>query len=152
ACRPQLLLADEPTTGLDVTIQHEIIALLRDLATTTGMAQLLISHDMGVVGEACDAVAVMYAGQVVEVARKAALFESPQHPYTMGLLACRTRLDADGPLSAIPGTIPDLLERPAGCPFAPRCDRARDICREVRPPLAPVGEAHAVACHFPGPA
>jgi oligopeptide/dipeptide ABC transporter ATP-binding protein len=152
ACRPRLLLADEPTTGLDVTIQHEILGLLRELTATTGMAQLLISHDMGVVGEACDRVAVMYAGHVVESAPTAALFEAPQHPYTIGLLACRPRLDGDGPLSAIPGTIPDLLARPAGCPFAPRCLRARDVCREVRPPLAPAGDDHAVACHFPGPA
>jgi len=152
ACRPRLLLADEPTTGLDVTIQHEILGLLRELTATTGMAQLLISHDMGVVGEACDRVAVMYAGHVVESAPTAALFEAPQHPYTIGLLACRPRLDADGPLSAIPGTIPDLLARPGGCPFAPRCPRARDVCQEVRPPLASAGADHAVACHFPGPA
>jgi oligopeptide/dipeptide ABC transporter ATP-binding protein len=107
---------------------------------------------MGVVAEACDAVAVMYAGQVVERAPTTVLFDTPQHPYTIGLLACRPRLDADGPLRAIPGSIPDLLARPPGCPFAPRCGRARDVCREARPPLAPAGPEHTVACHFPGPA
>jgi oligopeptide/dipeptide ABC transporter ATP-binding protein len=151
ACRPRLLLADEPTTGLDVTIQHELIGLLRELAEGTGMAQLLISHDMGVVAEACDAVAVMYAGHVVERAPVVQLFDAPHHPYTIGLLACRPRIDGATPFRAIPGAIPDLRTRPLGCPFAPRCHRAADVCRQARPPGVAVGEGHVVACYFPGP-
>jgi oligopeptide/dipeptide ABC transporter ATP-binding protein len=146
-----LLLADEPTTGLDVTIQHEVIGLLRELAEGQGMAQLLISHDMGVVAEACDAVAVMYAGHVVEFGPVTELFDAPHHPYTIGLLACRPRIDTESPLRAIPGSIPDLRARPPGCPFAPRCGRAAEICREARPPSVAVGERHLVACYFPGP-
>jgi len=151
ACRPRVLLADEPTTGLDVTIQHELVGLLRELAESTGMAQLLISHDMGVVAEACDTVAVMYAGQVVERAPVDRLFDAPHHPYTIGLLACRPRIDAVTPPRAIPGAVPDLRTRLPACPFAPRCHRAADVCRQVRPPSVAVGDGHLVACHFPGP-
>lgn len=151
ACSPRLLIADEPTTGLDVSTQHGILHLLRQLAETTGMSQIVISHDLGVVAEICDTVAVMYAGCVVEYAPVMELFDNPQHPYTLGLLASRPKLGASGILRAIPGRIPSPLARPLGCPFHPRCARAQDICRKEMPPAIQVGGSHTVACYFPGP-
>jgi oligopeptide/dipeptide ABC transporter ATP-binding protein len=150
ACAPRLLLADEPTTGVDVTIQYEVVRLLRELTERTGMAQVIISHDMGLVAEICDTVAVMYAGRVVEAAPVMALFDAPQHPYTIGLLACRPGLGSAGALRAIPGSVPSLLELLAGCPFAPRCHRAQARCHEEPPALGAGPNGHHVACHFPG--
>jgi len=150
ACAPRLLLADEPTTGLDVTIQYEVVRLLRDLTEMTGMSQVVISHDMGLVAEICDRVTVMYAGHAVETAPVLELFDRPQHPYTIGLLACRPRMGSTGPLQAIPGSVPSLVTRPPGCPFAPRCDRAQDICRLEMPAATRVSDRHRVACYFPG--
>src|SRR3990172_8565850 len=128
ACSPRMLIADEPTTGLDVTIQFQIIRLLKELAETEGMSQIVISHDLGLIGEICDMVAVMYAGYIVEYAAALELFANPQHPYTLGLLACRPKMGETGPMRTIPGSIPNLLARPTGCPFHPRCSRAKDIC------------------------
>jgi peptide/nickel transport system ATP-binding protein len=147
---PRLLIADEPTTGLDVTIQQQMITLLKHLTEKRGMSQIVISHDLGLVAEICDTVAVMYAGHIVERAPILKIFDNPQHPYTIGLLACRPKIGLTGALRSIPGAIPSLMIRPSGCPFHPRCDRARDICRREPPPTDLVGEDHTVACYFPG--
>jgi peptide/nickel transport system ATP-binding protein len=147
ACDPELLIADEPTTALDVTIQAQILALMRDLKTSTGIAIILITHDLGVVAEICDHVAVMYAGEIVEYAPVNALFAAPQHPYTIGLLGSIPRLDAKAEeLAAIEGMVPSMAEVPAGCRFAPRCPFVRERCRQPSPPLAVVGPGHRSRC------
>jgi peptide/nickel transport system ATP-binding protein len=147
ACDPELLIADEPTTALDVTIQAQILALMRDLKTSTGIAIILITHDLGVVAEICDHVAVMYAGEIVEYAPVDALFATPQHPYTIGLLGSIPRLDAKAEeLAAIEGMVPTMAELPAGCRFAPRCPFVRERCRQASPPLAVVGSGHRSRC------
>jgi peptide/nickel transport system ATP-binding protein len=147
ACDPELLIADEPTTALDVTIQAQILALLRDLNASTGVAIILITHDLGVVAEICDQVAVMYAGEIVEYAPVEALFATPQHPYTIGLLGSIPRLDAKAEeLAAIEGMVPSRAELPAGCRFAPRCPFVRERCTEISPPLALVGPDHRSRC------
>jgi peptide/nickel transport system ATP-binding protein len=154
ACRPALLIADEPTTALDVTIQAQILDLLADLRRSDGLAILLISHDLGVVGELCDEVAVMYAGRIVESGPVATLLDRPRHPYTRGLLRSRPSLaappSADGRLPSIPGQVPDPRHRPPGCAFHPRCPLAEPRCRTDVPPLVPVapsaGRVHLLAC------
>ncbi len=151
ACDPALLLADEPTTALDVTVQAQILALLSDLKQRKGMSVLLITHDLGVVAELADRVAVMYAGKIVEVAPVLELFERPAHPYSIGLLRSRPSLErASDRLRAIPGVVPNPLELPSGCRFRTRCPIARDSCALEEPPLAPVeGSAdHLAACPF----
>jgi oligopeptide/dipeptide ABC transporter ATP-binding protein len=148
---PRLLLADEPTTSLDVTIQDQILVLLREIRDETGMAIVLVSHDMGVIAQACERVAVMYAGHVVEVAPVGELFARPQHPYTQALLAAIPLVDdrrARGELRAIAGQPPDVRELPDGCPFTPRCLYARDACREVSMALEPVGPQRLTACPY----
>jgi phosphonate C-P lyase system protein PhnK len=147
ACRPKLLLADEPTTALDATIQAQILDLLRGLQRELGMAVVLITHDLGVVSEVAHRVLVMYAGRVVETSPAAEVFERPLHPYTEGLLASIPRLE--GPierLDAIPGQVPAPDAMPAGCRFAPRCRYAEPACAASPPPLAPRGEGRAAAC------
>ena len=147
ACDPELLIADEPTTALDVTIQAQILALMRDLKASTGIAIILITHDLGVVAEICDHVAVMYAGEIVEYAPVGALFATPQHPYTIGLLGSIPRLDVKAEeLAAIEGMVPSLAELPAGCRFAPHCPFVRERCRQALPPLAVVGPGHRSRC------
>jgi oligopeptide/dipeptide ABC transporter ATP-binding protein len=148
---PRLLLADEPTTALDVTIQDQILFLLADVGRETGMSIILVSHDLGVIAQACDTVAVMYAGHLVEIAPVAELFARPRHPYTRALLDAIPRLDAGvarGELRAIAGQPPDLRELPPGCPFAPRCPYARPECVEVSMELLDVGPGHLSACPF----
>jgi peptide/nickel transport system ATP-binding protein len=136
ACEPELLIADEPTTALDVTVQAQILDLLRELRRAGRVAVILITHDLGIVAEICDAVAVMYAGEVVERAPVAALFERPAHPYTVGLLGSLPRLDHQvEKLAAIEGMVPDMSALPNGCRFAPRCPFADDRCRRERPPV-----------------
>jgi peptide/nickel transport system ATP-binding protein len=152
ACKPRLLLADEPTTALDVTIQDQILALLAELQDEFGMAMILVSHDLGVVAENCDSVAVMYAGHVVEDASASALFRAPRHPYTICLLKALPSLRVPGVrgrLAQISGQPPDLAQLPEGCPFRPRCPSSRDACAGVTMELASVGEAHTTACPFP---
>jgi phosphonate C-P lyase system protein PhnK len=147
ACRPKLLLADEPTTALDATIQAQILDLLRGLQRELGMAVVLITHDLGVVSEVAHRVLVMYAGRVVETSPAAEVFARPLHPYTEGLLASIPRLE--GPierLDAIPGQVPTPDAMPAGCRFAPRCRYAAEPCRAAPPPLAPRGPDRAAAC------
>jgi oligopeptide/dipeptide ABC transporter ATP-binding protein len=149
-CRPALLIADEPTTALDVTIQAQILDLLRRLQQEMGMAVLLITHDLGVVAEMCDDVFVMYAGRIVERAPAAALFRTPRHPYTAGLLAASPRRAPRGTrLATIPGMVPAPGKRGSGCSFAERCPRAIDRCRVDRPQFA--GDGHPVACWNPVP-
>jgi len=149
--RPALLIADEPTTALDVTIQAQILNLLRDLQSKFGMSILLITHDLGVVAEMCESVAVMYAGKIVEQAPVDALYEDPEHPYTIGLMNAIPRADLpDFPPVAIEGSPPDLVRPPTGCRFQPRCPYARAICVEQEPELRLVAAGHRSACHFAG--
>jgi oligopeptide/dipeptide ABC transporter ATP-binding protein len=147
ACRPALLIADEPTTALDVTIQAQILELLARLQRDLGMAVLLITHDLGVVAEVAEHVAVMYAGQVVERCPVREAFHDPRHPYTLGLLACVPHLGAHrGRLHVIPGAVPDPAAHPAGCRFHPRCGFATERCRAEQPALAPAAAGHEVRC------
>jgi len=147
SCEPQLLIADEPTTALDVTIQAQILDLLRELKATTLSAIILITHDLGVVAETCDEVAVMYAGEIVERAPVEAVFARPGHPYTVGLLGSIPRLDRRSErLATVEGRVPDMTALPAGCRFAPRCPFAGEICVSAPPPLVPIGEHHWTRC------
>jgi peptide/nickel transport system ATP-binding protein/oligopeptide transport system ATP-binding protein len=147
ACRPKLLIADEPTTALDVTVQAQILDLLKDLQAETGMSIVLITHDLGVIAEMADEVAVMYAGRIAERATAAELFASPQHPYTLGLLGSVPRLDeARDELLAIEGAVPPPFALPKGCRFAPRCPFAIEACTRAPPPLEEVEPGHFAAC------
>ena len=148
-CKPDLLIADEPTTALDVTVQAQIMDLLGDLQKDFGMATILITHDLGVVAGFCERVLVMYGGRVMEQGPTEALFAQPTHPYTRGLLAAVPRVDdQDATMKAIPGNPPNMAAPPEGCPFRPRCTYAGEDCR-VMPPLAPFAEGRARACHRP---
>lgn len=147
ACEPSLLIADEPTTALDVTIQAQILELLRDLQQRLGMSILIITHDLGVIAELVDEVVVMYAGKVVEKAPVHALFDDPQHPYTIGLLGSIPRLDVERErLATIEGMVPSPANQPVGCRFAPRCPFADSRCQAEPPPLRELGTGHEVAC------
>jgi peptide/nickel transport system ATP-binding protein len=150
SCQPKLLIADEPTTALDVTIQAQILELMQEMKERFGMAIMLITHAMGVVAETCQRVTVMYAGKVVEEAPVEALFGNPRHPYTQGLIRSIPRVDRAAEkkqrLEAIPGTVPSLLEPPPGCRFADRCKYVTDICVRGMPPLKEVGPGHYVRC------
>ena len=149
ACDPQLLIADEPTTALDVTIQAQILDLMRELKAQSGAAIILISHDLGVIGEICDDVAVMYAGEIVERAPAAALFDKPEHPYTVGLLGSIPRLDhATEQLATINGMVPELDTLPAGCRFAPRCPFSDERCHRERPPIVELGDGRWSRCFY----
>ena len=146
-CRPRILIADEPTTALDVTVQAQILDLLLDLRDEFGMAIMLITHNMGVIAETADRVLVMYAGRVVEEAPIARLFDDPRHPYTRGLLECVPSLVTERErLIAIPGTLPEPARRPPGCRFAPRCRHAIAACSAGLPPLTEQGPGHTAAC------
>ena len=148
ACNPKLLIADEPTTALDVTIQAQILDLLGDLQKNFGMALILITHDMGVVAETAERVQVQYAGQKVEEQPVSSLFETPRHPYTAALLAALPERATGRHLLTIPGVVPGQFDRPAGCLFAPRCQFANQRCQETKP--TPLGvEAAFARCHFP---
>ncbi len=147
ACRPRLLIADEPTTALDVTVQAQILDLLRELQAETGMSIILITHDLGVVAEMADEVAVLYAGKVAERAPARALFEDPHHPYTLGLLGSVPRLDEERDrLLAIDGTVPPPFAFPAGCRFHPRCPFSIGPCTSGQPPLRELAPGHEAAC------
>ena len=148
---PKLLIADEPTTALDVTIQAQILDLIKGLVETLGMTVLLISHDLGVVAAVCQRIVVMYAGVIVEDAPTARLFDDPQHPYTRGLLAAIPRIDGSSDaLPSIPGSIPNFIDPPRGCRFHPRCPRALDRCASVKPTMVEVAPGHWTACHLYG--
>ena len=152
ACRPEILIADEPTTALDVTIQAQILSLIRELQAETGMAVIFITHDLGVIAELCDEVVVMYAGKVAEVAPVTALFDNPRHPYTRGLLTSIPTLatPAKERLRVIDGVVPGPDELPPGCRFANRCPHRQAICDQAPPPLETVGADHTAACYFAG--
>ncbi|MBI0534374.1 ABC transporter ATP-binding protein [Roseomonas sp. KE2513] len=150
AGNPHLLIADEPTTALDVTIQRQVLALIADLVRRLGLTLILISHDLGVIGAVCRRIVVMYSGTIVEDAPAEALFRGPQHPYTRGLLAAIPDLNRPEHMPAsIPGSIPDLRHPPSGCRFHPRCPLAMPVCAREKPPLVPAAAAsqHLVACH-----
>ncbi|HKP56123.1 MAG TPA: ABC transporter ATP-binding protein [Polyangiales bacterium] len=148
ACKPQLIIADEPTTALDVTVQAQILDLLKELAAGSRSALILITHDLGVVARYADRVAVMYAGRIVESAPARVLYAQPKHPYTLGLIQSAPRLDSDGSKRLIPieGQPPDLRALPAGCAFAPRCRFVTERCRSERPQLREVAPGHQKAC------
>ena len=149
SCNPKLLIADEPTTNLDVTIQAQILELMKELRKDFGASILLIGHDLGVMSELADRIAVMYAGKLVECSDLTGLFQKPKHPYTKALLESIPRLDVQTErLRIIPGTVPRLIEPPPGCRFHPRCEYAMEICSEQEPQLAEVEKEHAVACHL----
>jgi oligopeptide/dipeptide ABC transporter ATP-binding protein len=149
ACKPSLLIADEPTTALDVTIQAQILQLINELRERFGTSVLLITHDLGVVAEMCDNVAVMYAGYVVEYTDVESLFSKPLHPYTVGLNKSIPRLDIEVErLDTIRGLVPDLLEVPSGCPFNTRCNRCFDRCLHEMPLLREIEQGHLVKCHL----
>ncbi len=150
ACRPKLLIADEPTTALDVTIQAQILDLLRHIQREQGTAIILITHDLGVVAESTDRVAVMYAGRKIEEAKTSTLLANPQHPYTQGLLSAVPRIGAAqrGRLAEIPGLVPDLRKKLQGCAFANRCTYAGDVCRTLEPALTEKASGHWAACHL----
>ena len=151
ACNPKLLFADEPTTALDVTVQAQILALLADLRKELGMSMVLVTHDLGVVANNTDYVAVMYAGEIVEQAPTTELFANMKMPYTEALLKSIPKIDgpAQARLPVIEGRLPDPTDRPPGCGFAGRCSYAQDKCRSDHPPLADAGNGHLYRCWFP---
>src|SRR6266545_1480024 len=149
SCAPSLLIADEPTTALDVTIQAQILALLRQLAAELGMAVLLVSHDLGIISQMCRRILVMYAGKIVEEAPIATIFHAPAHPYTRGLMACIPHLEqVPARLGTITGVMPGLRDLPSGCRFHLRCPSAEPRCAVEEPALRTLDEAHRVACHL----
>jgi oligopeptide/dipeptide ABC transporter ATP-binding protein len=151
SCNPSLLIADEPTTALDVTIQAQILRLIDDLKQKFGTSVLLITHDLGVVAEMCDFVAVMYAGHIIEYTDVLTLFEKPLHPYTVGLNRSIPRLDIETErLDTIQGLVPSLVDLPAGCPFHPRCSKVMPVCRKTMPRLLATEKKHLVMCHLYG--
>jgi len=153
ALEPDIIIADEPTTALDVTIQAQIVDLLQTVQRRSGAGMIFITHDLGVVAELADKVAVMYAGRIVETASVFELFATPQHPYSQGLLASQPRIDVAGEeMIPIPGSAPNPAALPSGCAFRTRCPRAQAVCAEAVPPLVSVGEGREAACHFPGAA
>ena len=148
SCVPSLLIADEPTTALDVTIQAQVLALIRQLAREMGMAVLLVSHDLGIVSQMCHRVIVMYAGRIVEEAPVSTVFRAPAHPYTHALIACLPGLDGNERLGAIPGVMPGLKAVPSGCRFHPRCPIAEPRCATEEPRLRRAGPDQVAACHL----
>ena len=150
ACQPSLLIADEPTTALDVTIQAQILNLLRDLQKKLDLSIILITHNLGVIAQVCDRMAVLYAGTVAEVSPTYFVYEKPHHPYSKGLLSAIPRPGSRGKkMSAIPGTVPSNPGEVVGCPFAPRCESAFEKCTQETPPLKAIGESHQSACFLP---
>jgi oligopeptide transport system ATP-binding protein len=147
-CRPRLIIADEPTTALDVTVQAQIMALLADIREEFGTAMILITHDLGIVADACEKTLVLYGGQIMEQGPTEDVFETPIHPYTKGLLRAVPRIDRDDDeLLTIAGEPPDMSNLPAGCPFSPRCELVQDRCGSIKPALGPTGEGRLRACH-----
>ena len=150
SCQPSLLIADEPTTALDVTIQAQILDLMTEIKEKRNAAIILITHDLGVVAEMCDRVAIMYAGKIVEYTDVNTIFNAPMHPYTIGLLESIPRLHEDqARLKPIKGQPPSLVNLPPGCSFVPRCAYNKPVCKEHVPPLISVSPGHEVRCHFP---
>jgi len=146
---PRLLVADEPTTGLDVTTQYQLVQLLRELRERTDMSILLITHDLALVAELCDRIAVLYAGRIAEMGPVENVFRTPRHPYTSALIASRPRQGMTGEIPTIPGNVANLMNPPDGCRFHPRCPNVRQVCTEQQPPLASMEPGQMVACHHP---
>jgi oligopeptide/dipeptide ABC transporter ATP-binding protein len=148
ACNPDLLIADEPTTALDVTVQAQILDLMKELQKRIGTAIWLITHNLGIIAEMCNRVGVMYAGYIVEIGTTEKIFDNPDHPYTRGLMRAIPKItDEQKQLDIIPGNVPNLIEPPSGCRFHPRCKYCTDVCKECDPPLREVEKDHCVACH-----
>jgi len=148
SCHPTLLIADEPTSNLDVTIQAQIIELIKTLKETSISSVLFITHDLGLVAEICDKVSVMYAGDICETALVKELFQNPLHPYSVGLLDSVPKINQSGQLETIHGTVPNLINPPTGCRFHPRCPHAMEICSGVKPPIIEYSKDHYVACYL----
>ena len=149
ACSPEILIADEPTTALDVTIQAQVLDMIRDLKKQYNMSMIMITHDLGIVAEICDTVAIVYAGQIVEYGTPKDIFNSTAHPYTVGLFGSLPNMDdRTQRLKPIPGLMPDPTKLPEGCTFCPRCPHATEKCRTERPTLVNIGGEHQVACHL----
>ena len=149
ACSPEILIADEPTTALDVTIQAQVLDMIRELKKQYDMSMIMITHDLGIVAEICDTVAIVYAGRIVEYGTLEDIFERTAHPYTLGLFESLPNLDdRSARLKPIPGLMPDPTNLPEGCAFCPRCTKAKEICKTVRPEYVNVGGEHVVACHL----
>ncbi len=149
SCNPSLLIADEPTTALDVTIQAQILDLMKELKTRFNTSILLITHDLGIIAELCDRIAVMYSGNIVEYATAVDLFKNPRHPYTKGLIGAIPSIEKrDQELETIRGMVPNLIYPPSGCRFHPRCDYRLEICDKIKPVLTEIGEKYFVACHL----
>lgn len=149
SCNPKLLIADEPTTALDVTIQAQVLRLMEDLKQKLGMSLLLITHDLGIVADLCDDVAIMYAGRIVEYGTKQEIFKDYRHPYTRGLFGSLPKIhEKKGKLTPIRGLMPDPFNLPSGCPFHDRCDQALDLCSTVAPPAYAFSESHFAECHL----
>ncbi|GAH04034.1 unnamed protein product, partial [marine sediment metagenome] len=146
--KPDLLIADEPTTALDVIVQAEVLDLLKDLKRKMNLSLILITHDMGVVAQMVDRVAIMYAGRIMEVSDVRNIFKNPKNPYTMGLIESLPKIEGDqDKLISIMGDVPDLINPPSGCRFHPRCPYAKPICKKVEPVIKKYNEGHEVACH-----
>lgn len=151
ACHPDLVIADEPTTALDVVIQAQVLAVIKGLQRKLGLSMILISHDLSLISEVCDEVAIMYAGKIVEFGDSIAIFKRPQHPYTKKLISAFPNInDENIEIVSIPGFPPDLLDPPSGCRFHPRCEYAMEICRKTEPMLTQITKEHCAACHLVG--
>jgi peptide/nickel transport system ATP-binding protein len=149
SCNPSMLIADEPSTALDVIVQAQVLKLIDELKRKLNLAIIMISHDLSIISETCDKLAIMYAGRIVEFGDVLSLYKKPLHPYTQGLIAAFPSIHAPKTeMSAIPGSPPNLLDPPKGCRFAPRCNYAMEICRKKVPQLIKVSENHSVACHL----
>lgn len=149
ACNPDVIIADEPTTALDVIVAHQVMELIKDLREKLDLSMMLITHDISVIAQTCDELAVMYAGELVELSDVNTMFESPLHPYTDALISAFPNIKGEKrKLKSIVGTPPDLINPPPGCKFNPRCPHAQEICRTAEPELKQIGDNHSVACHF----
>jgi oligopeptide/dipeptide ABC transporter ATP-binding protein len=146
SCEPTLLFADEPTTNLDVTVQAQVLELMKKLQRNLGMSMVMITHDMGIIADMTERVTIMYAGEVMEAAETKTIFHDPKHPYTEALLAAVPRVDQRKILEVIPGNIPNLIEPPSGCVFHPRCKYAKQMCTDIVPLLEETDKGHLVAC------
>jgi peptide/nickel transport system ATP-binding protein len=149
ACNPDVIIADEPTTALDVIVAHQVMELIRDLREKLDLSMMLITHDISVIAQTCDELAIMYAGKILELSTVSAIFESPLHPYTEALISSFPNIKGEKrQLKSIVGNPPDLINPPLGCKFNPRCPYSQDICRSEEPSLDKIGDNHSVACHF----
>ena len=153
ACGPKMIIADEPTTALDVTIQAQILELLKSLKQETGTSVIMITHDLGVIASMCSRILVMYGGTICEQGSVREIFYEPKHPYTWGLLNSIPRAQDGPPQKLIPirGTPPDMLRPPEGCPFSPRCRYCMPVCRMYMPPVTHLSDTHSLACHLMHP-